>query len=51
MSGEVQVSPKQIKPQIVGEEDGDEVCDAEPEEPLKSVQQVGEEDEDDECEW
>ena len=51
MSGEVQVSPKQIKPQVLSEEDGDEVCDAEPEEPLKSVQQVVEEDEDDECEW
>lgn len=51
MSGEGQASPKQIKPQVVGEGDGDEVCDAEPEEPLKSVQQVVEEDQDDECEW
>ena len=51
MSGEVHISPKQTKPQAVGEEDSDEVCDAEPEEPLKNPQQVVEDDKDDECEW
>ena len=51
MTGEGQVSPKQVKPQVAGEGDDDEVCDAEPEEPVESVQQVVEEDKDDECEW
>lgn len=50
MTGESQVSPKQVKPQVANDQD-DEVCDAEPEEPVKSVQQVVEEDQDDECGW